>query len=586
MHAALGIAEIDSLICTELRLDGSLEARRGLAALVGSCRALTEPALDALWFEQDTMVNLLKIPAGLLPPDTWACSWKSDIRFSRIPSHEDALSMEKYARRIRILSADRYSSASDVQTMYCAFATLLLKLAAPPNDFCLFPNLRVLRWKFPAKNCYQFVSFFGILRSSPRVHSLALCEYGSGMKDVVLALATRMKLTTLTFTSHWLGGDYKSAAVGEEIAQLVSSLPNIRVLSLVNPAIIGLDRIGAELRHLEDLTLKMYGPPSVSSSNSNTGSRLSFVALRRLTLILGDDREQVRVDDFSPHKMDYAVDFLRHCNSLPLVSFELQAERLVTSSLNEIVAMLVERVAFPLRLRKITLALLQSMQEIFDPDAGTSLRSLFRFGNLRVLRIELSWGVDLGDALLRELAMALRRLEIFSLAYDMGYDEEDVRPCEYSTDLPPRPKTSLAGLAALAYWCENLQGLTLTMDFDPPTTPPLPEWILQSRARRPLKEFNTADSRIGDAPWLAVWFLAAMFGQLKVVKTLHWHVHDHRHRHPFENPSDPYLEELYEYGVVWQQVNELLPAAKAKFKRGVDRFESFETESGDSESDE
>nr|GAT54725.1 predicted protein [Mycena chlorophos] len=129
MHAALGIAEIDSLICTKLRLDGSLEARRGLAALVGSCRALTESALDALWFEQDTIVNLLKIPAGLLSVETRTSSWRPEIRFSRIPSLQDVLAMEKYARRIRVLSADRYSYARDLQTTYCAFATLLLKLA-------------------------------------------------------------------------------------------------------------------------------------------------------------------------------------------------------------------------------------------------------------------------------------------------------------------------------------------------------------------------------------------------------------------------------------------------------------------------
>nr|GAT47388.1 predicted protein [Mycena chlorophos] len=377
-------------------------------------------------------------------------------------------------------------------------------------------------------------------------------------------MATRMKLTTLTFSWDEVspGADYKSAVVREEISQLASSLHNIRVLCLVNPAITGLARI-ARLRYLEVLTLKMYDP---LVSSSNPGSPLLFAALRDLTLIVDDPRDQFLSEVYSPHKMDHAVDFLRNCNPLQLVSFELLGEHLITSSLNEMLAILAERVALPLWLHTITVALIQAIERIFDPDDGMSLRPLFRFGNLRVLRIELSWGVDLGDALLRDLAMAFPRLEILSLAYDVAYDDEDVRPCAYSTRVPPRPKTSLAGLAALVYWCRNLRELTITMDFDPPGTPGLPEWVLQGRARRPLKKFNTADSRIGNTPWLAVWFLAATFGQLDEVNTLHVREYPYATQY---YPAHTYLKELHEYGAVWRKVNELLLPSKAMFSSGA-----------------
>nr|GAT47701.1 predicted protein [Mycena chlorophos] len=577
MHPALGIAEIGSLICTELRLDGSPEATCGLAALARACRALGEPALDALWFQQDTMVNLLKIPAGLLPAETRACSWEADIRFSRIPSHEDALSMGKYARRIRELSFPDSAKpqlivTDDAAAAYCAFAMLLLRLGPPPHNFCLFPNLRVLHWNFPAESCYTFLSFFATLRSSPRLHCLALREYDSGMKEILLALPTRTNLTTLSFDLY--PREYQSAAVPEEISQLASSLHNIRVLCLVNPAINGLDLI-ARLRYLEELTLKVDGP-LVSSSNAGS-MPLPFVTLRHLTLMLDDDGDAGFEEQYSAHKMDYAVDFLRNCNPLQLFSFELRIEHIVTSSLNEILAMLVERVALPLQLETVTVVLRQAFKRTFDPEVedGTSLRSLFRFRNLCVLRIELSWGVDLGDELLRELAKAFPLLEILSLSYDSPYYDEDARQ---DSDSPPRPKTSLVGLVWLADWCRNLRELTITMDFERPPfvhgVPPLPEWILRGRARRPLKRLNTADSRIGDAPWLALWFLAATFGQLEEVRTLH--VHEEGPLYQYQVPRTAYLEGLYEYGAVWQRVGELLPAAQAVFSGRIGETVSIE----------
>jgi hypothetical protein len=64
MHPCLLISEITSLFCTQLRDDNS---RRSLAAVAQTCRALSEIALDALWYE----LNDIQLLVRCMPPDLW-----------------------------------------------------------------------------------------------------------------------------------------------------------------------------------------------------------------------------------------------------------------------------------------------------------------------------------------------------------------------------------------------------------------------------------------------------------------------------------------------------------------------------------
>ncbi|KAJ7753606.1 hypothetical protein DFH07DRAFT_1061404 [Mycena maculata] len=70
MHRGLLIPEIVDLIVAELRPTGrnlGQDERKDFAALARTCKAFQDPALNLLWSEQYTLINLLKT----LPPHLW-----------------------------------------------------------------------------------------------------------------------------------------------------------------------------------------------------------------------------------------------------------------------------------------------------------------------------------------------------------------------------------------------------------------------------------------------------------------------------------------------------------------------------------
>jgi len=68
MHKALLISEVVANVCSELVSEHLFYDRPGtLAAFAATCRAISEPALDALWRMQLSLVPLLRCMA----PDLW-----------------------------------------------------------------------------------------------------------------------------------------------------------------------------------------------------------------------------------------------------------------------------------------------------------------------------------------------------------------------------------------------------------------------------------------------------------------------------------------------------------------------------------
>jgi hypothetical protein len=73
MHRTFGIPEILDLIFAELQNPEPLlhprdhsRSRKDFAALTRTCKTFQSPALDFLWREQETLVNVLKcLPAHL-----------------------------------------------------------------------------------------------------------------------------------------------------------------------------------------------------------------------------------------------------------------------------------------------------------------------------------------------------------------------------------------------------------------------------------------------------------------------------------------------------------------------------------------
>lgn len=69
MHRCLEIQEIVSLVCQQLSAENTrtVSNNGSLAALAMTCRDFQEPALDALWYQQTSLIPLVKC----FPSDSW-----------------------------------------------------------------------------------------------------------------------------------------------------------------------------------------------------------------------------------------------------------------------------------------------------------------------------------------------------------------------------------------------------------------------------------------------------------------------------------------------------------------------------------
>ena len=85
MHQCWLIAEFAIRIVDCVATDDK-GGRSALHALATTCRALQEPALDFLWYKQNTLSHLIRC----LPEDLWAV--KDGIGFNELASDTDLLS--------------------------------------------------------------------------------------------------------------------------------------------------------------------------------------------------------------------------------------------------------------------------------------------------------------------------------------------------------------------------------------------------------------------------------------------------------------------------------------------------------------
>ncbi|KAF8181994.1 hypothetical protein K438DRAFT_1767721 [Mycena galopus ATCC 62051] len=144
MHSVLATPELISLMCHHL-LPGFDQmpqydipsARSALRALACTCKALQDPALDALWREMTSLrPYLCSFPSDLLsrsPVRVWD---DEPLRLTRPLVSADRAHAHINACRIRKLSLEIDPDHSDVLLAIRAFTTP-----------AIFPNLRTLRWR-------------------------------------------------------------------------------------------------------------------------------------------------------------------------------------------------------------------------------------------------------------------------------------------------------------------------------------------------------------------------------------------------------------------------------------------------------
>ncbi|KAJ7614984.1 hypothetical protein FB45DRAFT_1008570 [Roridomyces roridus] len=166
MHAALDVPEVVELICTEIAADRPKRLHAGLpildypsrcedlARLACTCTSFIEPALDALWSHQDTLIHLLRT----IPEDVWDIigmkeeAYDSDESDS-CDSSEDEESLEIIFKRATtaddwtrfLFYSQRVKSFEDT-SFYRKTSNVYDVLAATfPGGF-IFPRLESLNW--------------------------------------------------------------------------------------------------------------------------------------------------------------------------------------------------------------------------------------------------------------------------------------------------------------------------------------------------------------------------------------------------------------------------------------------------------
>ncbi|KAJ7736746.1 hypothetical protein DFH07DRAFT_97486 [Mycena maculata] len=152
MHRCLKIPELIHMIC---RCLFELSALATLAALARVHKDFENPALDALWAEQSTLINLVRC----MPPDI--CRNAMRNRACGPVLSRDLDRLLKYSARIRIYKMYEPSKNSVGGGAWKSGELFRILHSAVPQA-SLFPNLKTLQWAewFPDETSRRWIPFF------------------------------------------------------------------------------------------------------------------------------------------------------------------------------------------------------------------------------------------------------------------------------------------------------------------------------------------------------------------------------------------------------------------------------------------
>ncbi|KAF7318660.1 hypothetical protein HMN09_00377600 [Mycena chlorophos] len=516
MHRVLETPELVDLICTELRLGESWEDSNALANLAQTNTQFRDVALDALWYEQDGIQNLLALlPDGIA---TLLDGPGAKVIFSRPLEPADIIPLVPYLHRIRVLFCQMHaqifqrSSAShisaDVLHAYDAFTNYCERHA--PSGRKLFPNLRTLTWTpaehfGPDSKCrIRFLETFG----GPHLTSLTL----GGCRETTLQSALHhpavlrqlhslmVELPPLPRTQTQPGLDTTSQVIQElrDIRDLNTPIMNARALHHLT-----------QLPSLAQLWLTW--PRSGPSVVLPPHTRLVFPELAVLGM------EQL---GHQPEGSTFFADIVRAAELPKLVAFTLQTEvRCSAEFLDEVLGTFASHhSATAPRFRSFFLINEGPLDTPSRPPgiSLTALRHLYPFTRLVDLNMEITATLDLDDVFLAELSAAWPLLERLVLTrWNRKY-----RTLTWHQSAP-RPGVTLLGLQSLARNCPRLINLTISVDSTRPDTESWTDDLLRYHVPEtvhPLCTFNAADSPITNS-FAVAWFLAMTFPKLGAVGT-------------------------------------------------------------------
>ncbi|KAJ7060516.1 hypothetical protein C8F01DRAFT_195809 [Mycena amicta] len=525
MHRALLISEILDIVLSQFDTEGPGPeiGRLSLIALVKTCKAFTEPALDALWRDQYTLNNVLRC----LPPDAWSVEkenpddgWSLQlptISITRPLRPEDWDMVSKFLPRVKNLRLAIYP--------YLAFGHFptVSALAAIESYFGpthkIFPNLRQLTW-IVGLGTARIYSPFANLFLAPHVRVAELVLFGAELQ----VLPELMSLQNVEILD--LSTSHDSPNQRTVCSRIALQLTGIRTLGLMTIDGEGLKHLST-LDTLQSLTLHNPVAGDCGSSLGPLSSDLPpFASLRRVHLW--------------ETTFEFASEFLRSAGpTLSLKEFRVGTSRPATGTT---IARLLSLVGSHLDHLLDSLAIGEpedgegteapppASLDLYVLD-GAALLPLSRFSNLTIVFIQSSVGLRIDDTILWELAPAwpkLKQLELNSGSH---------------TQVPP--STTLDALRALAKFCPDLSAVCMPVDAS--SVPAFEPYRDDHISQETLKSYHFQQSPISDPAGVAA-FLSDIFPNMTQIQTT------------FDEDNDEEMEMVERLTALWKEVRKLLPA--------------------------
>ncbi|KAJ7673711.1 hypothetical protein DFH06DRAFT_1173106 [Mycena polygramma] len=450
MHRAWQIVEVVGMICEQVACDGPSELcagvptesypdRRGdLSRLARTCTIFLEPALNALWAYQATILHLLRT----MPDDIWDIT---EIRDADDADDEDGILRLKIVLRRVVTTADwtrfifyahRVKSFKDSH-VHRATAEVYETLSSSfPGNF-IFPNMRTLEWEPKQRGVFHYIRLF----LSPGL--------------------TRLDLTL---------DRIPDALIFDTLTDKIPRLKSLKISgSAGNAARAALSRFICSLRDLETLTVGDLDPAAFSHVAASP--LLRYLSLKS-TEPLPSLPPPARFPHFSAltelesGSIEHAPILFEQAKPSRLVDFTLTAKSWPATPTKRTIHQLYSALATNCNnssLRTIFVRK-QDTPDFIAPDqlylylvSGEELKPLFRFQNLTVVSLAHTAGVDLDDDVVLAMARAWPCVERLRL------------PCNINYRITPR--VTLEGLYAFAQHCPHLDELQIL--FDATTIPAL-----------------------------------------------------------------------------------------------------------------
>ncbi|KAJ3561739.1 hypothetical protein NP233_g10007 [Leucocoprinus birnbaumii] len=287
MHQCLAIPDIQHLICELLRTELSLRGRSGpLFTLARTCRAFTEPALDNLYYELESLWPLIKC----LPHDAWTVTAptglsildKGTISLRRALSSADAATIQKYSQRVRVIEIDSEGYRVDEGVFHA------LGFFFPEY---LLPNLKRL-WFYDSPSrppIFQYIRLF----ICPGLTSLRINLQGLDAQTGSLVNSLPSLITPSALRDFHLLFSLRKKAFGHAHLHCISScigtwhnLRNLRLTVADYDAILQASR----LPHLRRLMVANLDKQQYIDQQEIELISKPFPALRRLTINISLDK--------------------------------------------------------------------------------------------------------------------------------------------------------------------------------------------------------------------------------------------------------------------------------------------------------